>query len=478
VNPPTRTPSEPLAQRLASQALATRLEDFDSNVIEKAKLCLFDYIACALESRTLPWSLQALASITETPSGAALMGRGARAAPADAAFVNAVAGHGLVREDMHVGAVAHLGVVVWPSLLSHAFRAPIDGARFLTAAIVGYEVGARLGRAIVTPELTRLFRPTGLVGAPAAALALAYFSGLEREKAQNGFALAVNTVAGLNQWPHSGGSEMYFHPGFAARNAITAHDLARAGAIASPRIIEGEAGLFAAYARRKYDGVLDLFPAGEVELLAVFNKEVPACNFAQTPCQAALRAIPRIGASSEIVKIELRVTEAAARYPGCDSKGPFGNALQAKMSIFFGVAATLARGVITEANYARLDDPEIGRLITATTMVIDPVLTAAFPARQGAVLRVVSADGSIVESALDDVLPAPPQLIRSRFDQQASETWGTAGAEAVAALITNLENESDIRRLDKLFAGPIGSARMHGDISSLMNKRQSGKGKL
>ena len=36
---------------------------------------------------------------------------------------------------------------------------------------------------------------------------------------------------------------MYFHPGFAARNAITAIELAQAGACGSEHIIEGPAGI-------------------------------------------------------------------------------------------------------------------------------------------------------------------------------------------------------------------------------------------
>lgn len=453
---------EDLTRRIAGQALAARLEAFGSDVIEKAKLCLLDYVACALEARSLPWSLQAMEVVPVVSSGAGLIGRGAYAAPADAAFVNAVAGHGLVREDMHAGAIAHLGVVVWPALLACAAREKASGARLLTAAIVGYEVGARLGRAIMTADLARLFRPTGLVGAPAASLALAHFSGLGPEPARNGFALAVNTVAGLNQWPHSGGSEMYFHPGFAARNAVTVHCLARAGAIASPSILEGEAGLFAAYARRQFDGALELFPGGEAELLAVFNKEVPACNFAQTPCQAALRAAGRIGAGTRIERVELLVTEAAERYPGCNAGGPFGNPLQAKMSIPFGVAATLARGEIAEANYSRLDDPEIARLIAATTLAVDPELTAAFPARQGAAVKLTLADGRIVETALDDVVPASPELIRARFAANAIDAWGEEGAETVAALISNLEEEPDASRLDALCAMPADAGRKHG----------------
>ena len=89
---------------------------------------------------------------------------------------------------------------------------------------------------------------------------------------------------------------MYFHPGFAARNAIAAIELAEAGAAASETILEGEAGLFAAFpptARaRRHPSCL---PAGEPEIMAVYNKPAPACNFAQTAAQAALRVARELG---------------------------------------------------------------------------------------------------------------------------------------------------------------------------------------
>lgn len=448
-----------IARGIAAEALAMRLSDLDPAVIGKARLCLMDYLACALEARHLPWSRQAMSVVAAGGGPAGLIAQGRMASPADAAFANGVAGHGLVREDMHAGSIAHLGVVVWPALLACAARQRVDGERLLTAAIVGYEVGARLGRALMDADLARLFRPTGLVGAPAAAVALARMCGLGEAGATNAFALACNSVAGLNQWPHNGGSEMYFHPGFAARNAVTAFDLAAAGAHASPDIVEGEAGMFAAYARRAAPARLTLFPDGQAEIASVFNKEAPACNFAQTPCQVALRAIGRIGASRRISQVELRVTSAASRYPGCNATGPFANALQAKMSIYFGVAATLARGEIAEASYSRLDDPEIARLVSLTEMVADPKLTAAFPERQGAAIRVRLDDGTVVEESLDDVLPASPTLIRARFRSSASAAWGDRNAQTLAAMIEELETLADVAQIDAMSARRAADAQ-------------------
>ena len=265
-------------------------------------------------------------------------------------------GHGLVREDMHAASICHHGVVIWPTLLALSERTPLSGATFLAAAIIGYETGAQIGRALFTADLARLYRPTGLVAPLGAAMAGSYALGLTEDAATSAVAIAANTSSGLNEWPRAGGSEMYFHPGFAARNAIAAIELAEAGALASETILEGEAGLFAAFRRQPAPTDIRLFAGPQPEIMAVYNKPAPACNFAQTAAQAALRAARELGTSEDIATVTIRVPEAAARYPGCDSKGPFHNALQAKMSIPFSVAAVLARGALEEENYARIDD--------------------------------------------------------------------------------------------------------------------------
>lgn len=425
--------------------------------VEKAKTCLIDFLSCAFEARDLPWSRQAVAIATPIPRGANVIASDLVCAPAEAAFANGVLGHGLVREDMHAASIAHLGVVVWPTLLALAQAAPASGRALLAAAIVGYEAGARIGGALMTSDLARLFRPTGLVGPLAAALAGSRLAGLDEAGAVNAVALAANTSSGLNQWPHTGGSEMYFHPGFAARNAVVCVGLAGAGAVASDSILEGEAGLFASFARRKLDGEITLFADGTAEILAVFNKPVPACNFAQSPCQAALRALVASGAASgQVTAVTIETTAAAVRYPGCDAAGSFERPLQAKMSIPFGVAATIARGVIAEDNYRRLDDPEIQRLMAATELKSDPGYTAAFPKAQGARVTLTLADGRNVVGALDDVVFATPELVRTRFRAASAAVLGEARAAEIEAFVDGLEGGSDAGRLAALCALTAG----------------------
>lgn len=418
----------------------------------RAKQCLLDYLSCAFEARSLPWSEQAAQLAAPNERGVHIVGRSGTYVLADAAFANAVAGHGLVREDMHAASVAHLGVVVWPTVLALAERHKVSGARALSAAVVGYEVGARIGRVLVTPSLARLFRPTGLVGPFASAMAGAHLLGLDEADALNAFALAGNTCAGLNEWAHTGGSEMYFHPGFVVRNAMACLDLARQGAQASPSILEGEAGLFQAYARAPIPGPIALFPQGEAEILTVFNKPAPACNFAQSPCQAALKAWRIVPPGRRIVAVRVETTRAALAYPGCSAMGPFDYALQAKMSIAFGVAAVLARGAIEEDNYRQLDDAEIARLIAQTELAPDDAYTTAFPARQGARVILRLDDGSAVQAELDDVVAADEAFIRARWRRAAQAVLGDEQAERIETMVDGYEREPDAGLLARLCA--------------------------
>ncbi|PDT91603.1 hypothetical protein CO669_06320 [Bradyrhizobium sp. Y36] len=443
---PTGSGKPSLARQMARSVLALGLGDFGPEVVAKAKLCLLDFLSCAFEAGHHPWSRQAVA-IAQGGGHATIVGTSQLSSPADAAFANAVMGHGLVREDMHAASIAHHGVVIWPALLALSEQAPLRGDRLLAAAIIGYETGARIGRALLTSDLARLYRPTGLVAPPGAALAGSFALGLSEDQATSAIAIAANTSSGLNEWPHAGGSDMYFHPGFAAGNAIRAVGLAAAGAFGSETILEGEAGLFAAYRRQAAPESIALFPDGECEIMAVYNKPVPACNFAQTAAQAALRVSHELGSTEEIDRVVIRTPDAAVRYPGCDSMGPYRNALQAKMSIPFSVAATLARGDIEEDNYAELDDADIVRLVAITELKADAGFTAAFPAKQGAEVTVRLRDGRSIRHALPDVIAATPSDIRTRFRGAAAAVLGEDRGCLLEQLIDDCErlgNAGDI----------------------------------
>ncbi len=448
----TLSAHEPLAVRIARSIASSRPGDLGSEAIEKAKLCLFDLIGCALESRELPWSRQAAQLAHRVSDGATIIGAPYAAPYADAAFANAVMGHGLVREDMHAGSISHLGIVVLPALLALAQYRRVTGWDFIVAAIAGYEVGGRIGRVLMDADLARIHRPTGITGPVAAAAAGARLLGLGLKEATSAVALGANTAGGFNQWAHTGGTEMFFHAGFAARAAVTAVRLAEAGAFASPSALDGEAGLFAALRKRPAASKVELF-SGPPEILSVYHKPVPACNFAQTPCQAAVRIAREEKVSPEqIAAIKVRVPRAGALYPGCDFTGPFAHILQAKMSIQYNVAAALIKSGVSEGNFTLLNDPLLRRLVSLTTLEVDDDMTGAYPDRQGGEVEVRLSRGAVSRVRLDDVVNAAASDVRDRFRTAAESVPGIGNGRAreIEEFIDRLELNEDVGRLGAL----------------------------
>jgi 2-methylcitrate dehydratase PrpD len=428
-----------LSRSMVRAARELTMDQLPADVVAKVKIGLLDFLSCAFEARELPWGCQAIRMASEASGKATVIGTPVQTSPSEAAFANATLGHGLVREDMHTGAVSHLGVVIFPTLLGLAQRQKASGRDFILGAVCGYEVGAAVGRAIMDQEMVRRFRPTGITGPLAGAIAGSRLLALDEDSTVSALGFAANATGGLNEWPYCGGDEMFFHPGFAARNAVTAVELASLGARASESALDGRAGLFAGLNKTDCISRVAPFSGGPLEILSVYYKPAPACNYAQTACQAALALTMQDGfRSSDVESIVVKVSEAAVEYPGCDYRGPFDRILQAKMSIQYCVAATLARGAIEERNYRLLDDPGVNRLVSITRLEIDSAFTAAYPGAQGSEVIVALRDGRTERCRMDDVVAATPEQIRARF-RSACTNW-----RAIEEIIEQLEEQEDM----------------------------------
>lgn len=422
-------------------------EQLPPEVVEKVKTALLDFLSCAFEARDLPWGCQAIQMASRAAGGkATVIGTPFRVAAGEAAFANATLGHGLVREDMHAGAVSHLGVVIFPTLLALTQQEKTTGRDFIVAAVCGYEIGAAIGRALMDQELVSRFRPTGITGPLGGAIAGSRLLGLGEDASVSALGLAANATGGLNEWPYCGGDDMFFHPGFASRNAVTAVELAQLGARASESALDGRAGLFAGLNRAERVARVAPFSGDALEIFSVYHKPAPACNYAQTACQAALEVARKV-TSADVASIRVKASAAAVGYPGCNFSGPFERVLQAKMSIQYCVAATLVRRCIEEANYRVLSDSEIVRLAGITELEADAGFTAAYPGAQGAEVVVRMRNGQSVVCRRDDVTPASPGEIRERF-----RTAAATAASVIEDAVNRLEEQDDMGALAALLS--------------------------
>lgn len=226
------------AELLAFAGAAHRLPE---TVRADALRLLGDTLAVGAAGTTAPGAEAILAAARAMGSGtdARLIGTSERLPAPGAAFVNGYRIHCLEWDAVHEPAVVHAMSVVTAALGATIDRkGGCDPEEALVALAIGVDVASGLG--IAADSALSFFRPAtaGVIGA---ALAVARIDGAPLEHA---LGLAYSSAAGTMQAHVEGSITLPFQVANAARAAVTASDLAKAGFTAPLDPLEGPFGYF------------------------------------------------------------------------------------------------------------------------------------------------------------------------------------------------------------------------------------------
>ena len=158
------------------------------------------------------------------------------------AWPNGMLSHGMDYDDTHTTATLHPSCVIVPTALAVGEATGASGAEVLAAAIVGFEVVARLGLLASREFQNRGFHPTSVLGVFGAVATVSRLMGVSAVVGRNATGLAGSMASGLMEYLSDGSSAKQVHPGWAAQAAVTAVRLAQAGATGPARVLEGTAG--------------------------------------------------------------------------------------------------------------------------------------------------------------------------------------------------------------------------------------------
>jgi len=130
-----------------------RYEDLPRAVVEQARLCLLDLAGVAAAGTATDMSKimrnHAVENFGSSTRTARLLFDGRRASPVGAAMAGAATIDSVDGHDGHDLTKGHTGAAVLPALLAFADSLPaLSGQEFLTALVVGYEIGTRAGIAL------------------------------------------------------------------------------------------------------------------------------------------------------------------------------------------------------------------------------------------------------------------------------------------------------------------------------------------
>lgn len=219
-------------------AASHRLPD---SVSLDAKLLLADTLASGAAGAASPEAIRLAGAVSGWGGGKeARLLAGGRAPALSAAFFNGFAIHCLEWDAVHEGAVVHALSVVTAALLAASDRADgSDPDALLGALAVGVDIASGLGLSATGPM--RFFRPAtaGVIGA---ALAVARLDGLTRGQMSDVLGLAYSFAAGTMQAHAEASIALPLQIGNAARAAISAVDLVKAGMDGPHDVLEGPFG--------------------------------------------------------------------------------------------------------------------------------------------------------------------------------------------------------------------------------------------
>lgn len=206
---------------------------------------LGDTLAVGAAGATAPGAdgVLAAASAWGASNDARILARDARLPAAGAAFVNAFQIHCLEWDAVHEPAVVHaLSTVTAAVAAAIDRRGGCDRDEALTALAVGVDIASGLGLAATSG--LRFFRPA-TAGCIGAALAVARIEGVEN--VEDVLGLAYSQAAGTMQAHVEGSIALPLQIAGAARSAIAAVDLVKAGLTGPHDVLEGPFGYFALF---------------------------------------------------------------------------------------------------------------------------------------------------------------------------------------------------------------------------------------
>ncbi len=448
------------ARRLARFVAALTLDTIPEPVVGRAALLALDTLGNGLAAAGEDFGRAAL-DVAEGLGGApesALLGRRARVAAANAVLANATLAHGLDFDDTREDAIVHTGCVAVTTALAAGEAAGASGRAMLEALIAGVEVMCRVGLAVPGALHARHFHPTAIAGGFGAVAAAGKLSRLTEAQLAHAFGLVGSQAAGIIEYLADGSWPKRLHPGWVSHAGVVATVLARGGFTGPATVLEGEHGLYAAFAgghdARRLEALLDTL--GQTwELEALTLKPYPCGSIAQPymDCAARLRARDGISADA-ITAIRCRTSPGPVPrlWEPLAAKHTPPNGYAAKFSLPYLIAVILVKGRagLAEFTDAAVRDRDVLRLASRVTYELDP--TIDYPRQFVGDVEVTLADGRRLRERQDRPRGGPDAPltraeIEAKFRGNAGIALPAGRADAVIAAVSGLAAASSLKDL-------------------------------
>ena len=336
-----------LTASLAQFASQPHFAPLPDRVVEIVQSGFIDTIGTMLAGRDEPVVRMAQSFVADKQSAvqeaSVLMGP-QRVSAADAALINATAGHALDFDDVALG--GHPSTVLVPAVMAAGQHVHATGEQVLRAYLIGYEIWAELFVREKDAYHLKGWHPTAVLGTVGASAAVAHLYGLTAPQCQHVIALAASMASGLVA--NFGTMTKPLHAGRAAACAIEAVRWVQKGLTAAPDALEHAAGYLSALSPHgavdRNSAVPDLGQRFRILESGLSIKKYPTCYATHRTIDGVLDLCASHGLGlQEVAQVHTHIGVAQASM--LRNHQPQ-TGLEAKFSMEFAVAASLVRGKV------------------------------------------------------------------------------------------------------------------------------------
>jgi 2-methylcitrate dehydratase PrpD len=452
-------------RQVANFATSLTYENLSPKVVDIVKKAFTDTLGCIIagskEQVTRILMDQIITMDSDKPIST-LVAQGRKIGPVNAALINGVMAHALDYDDVNAPTHGHPSTVIIPASLAAAELAGVNGKKFITAYVTGFEVMSVLGEVLGFTHYQKGWHTTASLGTLGATVAASHALSLDTDDVVRALSIAVSQTAGTRQ--NFGTMMKPFHAGNAARIGVLSALLSKGGFTANESILESPMGYFQLYAGEEKvnvqqgNGVFDsLGKRFRILEPGIDVKKYPCCYWTARAADAMLDIAKNETITAEqIEKIEV-ITPAGGLGALIYDRPNTG--LQGKFSMEYVVAAAF---LDRKLNFRSFEDTAVRRIeiIRLEQKVVkweDPSLSVEKGPNEGhVVVKVFTNDGRKIERKVE--IPrgaAQKPLTLKEMQEKLEDCIEYAGKEYDAQVfldqIQSLEDVANIQTWSEKF---------------------------
>jgi 2-methylcitrate dehydratase PrpD len=445
------------SKALATFAAELTISDIPEEVIARTEDLLVDWFGSAIAGKgsrpveTITQFAQSMGGFNNSnPGSAEILISRQNSSPFLAALANAAASHVAEQDDVHNGSVFHPATVVFPAALATAQTIGASGEDLLVAAVVGYEVGIRVGEFLGRSHY-KTFHTTGTAGTLAAAAAVGHLLKLNPSQMLHAFGSAGTQSAGLWEFLRDAADSKQLHTAHAASTGLMSAYLAQSGFTGAEHILEGKQGLAAGMSSDADPSKLTDRLGSRWTIAETSFKYHASCRHTHPAADALLQVmLTHHLKPSDITKVETLVHQGAI-----DVLGPVTDPATVHQSKF-SMGTVLA--LVAHYQFAGLQefdqhfhDQAICAFRDRVTMILDPEVDGAYPQRWIGKVKVYLQNGEIIEGRVDEPKGDPGNtLSREEITDKAMRLAAFSGGATPSEMRSAIERLWNIRKQSKI----------------------------